>query len=151
MTSEKPVVLASFDEEDKVARRLMVWLNEFPDLPVNIDIIRYEQLPDDAVCMAMSAIQSTFITRRYITGGHKAEYQFKVIYRIKPGTSNNARLEADELLDRLGAWAMQNSPNLGDGISSAKVTPTTRSAVFAAYENGDEDHQILMTLTYEVI
>ena len=27
---------------------------------------------------------------------------------------------------------------------------TTRSSVFAVYENGDEDHQILMKMTYEV-
>lgn len=129
----------------------MVWLNTYPDLPMNIDIIHYEQLPADTECMAMSAIQGAYITNRYITGGHKAEYQFKIIYRLKPGNSDVARLEADAMLDRLADWAMRNKPYLGDGISSARVVANTRSAVFAAYEDGDEDHQILMTLTYEVI
>jgi len=31
------------------------------------------------------------------------------------------------------------------------VEPTTRSSLFAAYDNGDEDHQIFMRLIYEVI
>lgn len=101
--------------------------------------------------MAVSAIQGASITARYITGGHRGEYQYKVIYRIKPGNSMDKRLKADELLNRLGDWATQNKPNLGEGITVIRNAPTSRSALFAAYDNGDEDHQILMTLTYEVI
>lgn len=48
---------------------------------------------------ALSTIQGTYITRRYILGGYQAEYQFKLIYRIKPGDSIDKRLEADELLN----------------------------------------------------
>lgn len=58
---------------------------------------------------------------------------------------------ADELLDSIGNWALDQNPNLGAGINVIRIEPTTRSALFAAYENGDEDHQILMKLTYEVI
>ena len=32
-----------------------------------------------------------------------------------------------------------------------RIEATTRSSLFAIYENGDEDHQILMRLIYEVI
>ena len=41
--------------------------------------------------------------------------------------------------------------DLGEGINALKVEATTRASLFAMYENGDEDHQILMKLTYEVI
>ena len=151
--SEKPRALASRAEEDQIARKMTVWVNTFPGLPDELyrGAVLYEQLNDSAPAMAISAIQGTYITARYITGGHRVEYQYKVIYRIKPGDSSDKRLQADEMLDRLGDWAMTNLPDLGEGIRVIRNEPTTRSAVFAAYEGGDEDHQILMRLEYEVI
>lgn len=103
--------------------------------------------------MALSTIQGAFILERYIIGGYKAEYQFKLIYRLKPGTSMDKRLKADELLDRIGSWVQFNKNDLflGEEIRVLSVEPTTRSSLFAIYENGDEDHQILMKLNYEVI
>lgn len=148
MAANKPKVLAAAAEEDKVGRKVQVWINTYPDKPV--DIIRYEYLPDAVPAMALSTIQGTYITARYITGGHRAEYQFKLIYRIAPGTSNDKRLKADELLNQIGEWAMSQRPDLGDGINAVRVEPTTRSSLFAAYDNGQEDHQIMMKLTYEV-
>lgn len=65
--------------------------------------------------MALSTIQAAYITKKYILGGHEAEYQFKVIYRIKPGTSNDKRLSADEVLNSLGDWAAGQRPDLGRG------------------------------------
>lgn len=100
--------------------------------------------------MALSTIQGTYITKRFILGGYQAEYQFKLIYRIKPGESNDKRLEADELLNHFGDWARKNLPDLGDEIRALRVEPTTQSSKFAAYEGGYEDYQILMKLTYEV-
>ena len=82
--------------------------------------------------------------------GHQAEYQFKIIYRIKPGNSNDKRLSADELLNRFGDWARAESPDLGEGVKPLRIEPTTQSSKFAAYEDGYEDYQILMKLTYEV-
>jgi hypothetical protein len=128
---------------------MMAWINTAQNLPVVL--INYEQLKADTTCMALSTIQGTAITKRYICGGHVAEYQYKLIYRIKPGTSNDKRLAADETLDQLADWSIANPPDLGDGIRVIKVEATTRSAMFAIYDNGDEDHQILMKLTYEVI
>lgn len=152
MAIDKPVILASKTEEDEIARKLMVFINKCPNIPPDIDrgSIQYEQLPDGVPAMAISTIQGTAITRRYVTGGHEAEYQFKIIYRIQPGNSSSDRLDADETLDKISSWAMEQRPNLGGGINVRRIEPTTRSAVFAAYENGDEDHQILMKLTYEV-
>lgn len=128
---------------------MMAWINSYPDLPVGI--VNFEQLKADASSMALSTIQGAYIVRRYLYGGYRGEYQFKIIYRIKPGVSNDARLKADELLDSIGDWAADNDPNLGEDIRVMKLEATTRSSLFAIYENGDEDHQILMKLTYEVI
>lgn len=148
---EKPQKLVAQEEQDNISRNVLVWLNTYPDIPINVDLIRYEELKDDAVCMALSTIQGAYILQRYILGGYRAEYQFKLIYRINPGSSMDKRLRADELLNRLGAWSSDNKKNLqlGDGIRVLSIEPTTMSSLFAMYENGDEDHQILMQMTYE--
>lgn len=147
MTSESKT-LVSASEQGQVSRKMLVWANTFPGKPV---IINFEQLTADETSMALSTIQSTHITKRYIVGGYQAEYQFKLIYRIKPGASNDKRLKADELLDAFGDWARAERPDIGDGLQVLRIEPTTRSSMFAIYENGDEDHQILMKMTYEVI
>ena len=147
--NEQPRILAAAEEEQAISRSMMAWINTYPELPVSI--INFEQLRPDAASMALSVIQAAAILRRYITGGHEGEYQFKLIYRIKPGTSNDARLTADELLNAIGDWAAENYPSLGDNIRVRKVEATTRSTLFAVYENGDEDHQILFRMIYEVI
>ena len=144
-------MLAAAEEVDKISRSMLVWANTFPEKPV--DIIKYEFLSadqGDETGMALSTIQGTYITRRFITGGYQGEYQFKLIYRIKPGRSNDKRLEADELLNHFGDWARHNLPDLGGDIGALRVEPTTQSSKFAAYEDGYEDYQILMKLTYEV-
>lgn len=152
MTSDnKPRSLVAAEEVDKISRSMLVWANTFPDKPVTV--IKYEFLTVDSTeetGMALSTIQGTYITRKYIIGGYQAEYQFKIIYRIKPGTSNDKRLQADEMLNRFGDWARTQKPDLGEGINALKVEPTTQSSKFAAYEDGYEDYQILMKLTYEV-
>lgn len=148
---EKPRILAAASEVDDISRSMLIWANTWPDKPV--DIIKYEFLSvdqGDETGMALSTIQGTYITRRYITGGYQGEYQFKLIYRIMPGRSNDRRLEADALLNHFGDWARKNLPDLGDEIRALRVEPTTQSSKFAAYEGGYEDYQILMKLTYEV-
>ena len=132
-----------------MSRKLLAWLNTFLNKPV--DLIRFEALPADTAAMALSTIQAAYIVKKYILGGYQAEYQFKIIYRISPGNSNDLRLQADELLNALGDWATGKHPDIGDGKRVITLEPTTRSSLFAMYDNGDEDHQILMKLTYEVI
>ena len=145
---EKIKKAVSAAEEDQVSRKLLVWLNTYAELPV--DIIRFEFLPADTSAMAMSTIQAAYIVRRYITGGYVAEYQFKIIYRVKPVNSNDKRLKAEELLNAIGDWATGKRPDIGTGKRVVSLEPTTRSSLFAVYENGDEDHQILMKMNYEV-
>lgn len=113
--------------------------------------IDFEYLPDDAVGMAVSTIQAAFKTREYILGGYEAQYQFKIVYRVQP-TNNNARLSADETLNKIGAWAERNtaSLSLGENVRLRTVKRTSNAALFAVYEDGSKDHQILMTMTYEV-
>lgn len=142
--------IVALTEQEQISRVLLAWLNQFPDKPVTI--INYEYL-EDGESMALSTIQAAYKIRPYITGGYLAQYQFKVLYRLNPGKSNNNRLKADELLNSLGVWATtrKDLPALGERIQCVKVEATTQSSLFGRYDNGYEDHQILMNMFYEVI
>lgn len=144
--ANNPVSVPS-DEEDKIYRYMMAWVNSYSDLPVGI--VNYEQLEVDAVSMNLSIIAGSM--RKYITGGHKAEISFSLGYRVKPATSNDKRLKADETLNKIGAWASNNLPTLGENMVAQNVEVTNKSNLLIPYEDGSEDHQILMKLTYEVI
>lgn len=174
---EKPKQLVAAEEEDKISRNVLIWLNTFPDIPDAVlagnplTPINFEFLADNTPGIALSTVQTPYIVERYIVGGYQAEYQFNVIYRIVPGntTGPDKRLKADELLNRLADWAQQemridweyndfkfyntkkNLPDLGTGIRALKVETVTRASMLTPYENGDEDHQITMRMIYEVI
>lgn len=150
-STNENVSLVAAGEQEQISRFLLAWLNEYPDKPVSI--INYEFLKDGEPGMALSTIQAAYKVKKYILGGYQAQYQFKIIYRVQPGNSNNNRLQADELLNAMGDWATAKAdlPVLGDMIRCLKVEATTRSSLFGRYDNGDEDHQILMNMFYEVI
>lgn len=140
-------------EEDQVSRNLLGWLDKFPDIPLSIVRIDYEFLDAEKPCMALSLIQGGYIVERFIDGTYTAEYQFKIIYRLLPGTPNE-RLNADELLDALGDWAVAqfdagNGPDIGAGLEVQEIEQATRSSLFARMEDGWEDHQIFMRMTYK--
>lgn len=149
MASKKSRAMVPSVEQDQISRLLLTWLNQFPHKPVTR--INYEFLGDLVPEMALSTIQGAYKTKKYILGGYEAQHQFKVVYRAHP-TSDGGRLEMDELLNNFGDWASSQTqmPILGAGLQGLRIEINTRSSLFARYENGDEDHQILMTLTYEV-
>ena len=140
--------MVSAEEQAQVSRLLLVWLNQFPNKPVNK--INFEDLEED-VGMAMSTVQGAYKTRQFIDGSYEAQHQFQVINRVIP-SSNDERLKADEVLDMLGAWAESaEKPFLGDGITVKSITRNNAAGMLARYEGGIEDHQILITMIYEVI
>ena len=105
MSSEdKPIEFVPVKEEDQISRKMLAWLNAFPDVPLPIDLIDYEFMDAGAPGMSMSLVQSAYVVDRFIHGPYTAEYQFKIIYRTKP-SSPGGRLDADEMLDALGRWA----------------------------------------------
>lgn len=141
-------------ELSEISRKMLAWLNLYPD--ESVGFIDYEFLDADAPGMALSTIQATYITETDILGAYEAEYQFKVVYRLKPGKSPDKRLTADELLNQIGEWAKRKvnidnkPPDLGEGMQVLSIEPVTMSSLFARYEDGFEDHQILMRMTYKV-
>lgn len=150
---KKQKTLAKKSEEDQISKNVLSWFRKYPNLPAGVHTIKFENLEDDRVSMALSTIPGTYITSTDITGNYEAEYQFKLIYRGQP-TTDQDRLGMDEVLDAIGDWAVanggENEPDLGTGRETVKFETATRSSLFARYDNGDEDHQIIMKLTYIV-
>lgn len=147
MANDKPVTLVSAEEEQAVGRALLSWLNTYPSKPFRIN---FEYLAEDVPGLMLSTIQAAFKTRQYVLGGYEAQYQFKIVYRAQPN-DNDSRLAADELLNDIGVWAerSETKPDLGNAVVRS-VRRTSNASLLAVYEDGSRDHQILMTLTYEV-
>lgn len=153
-TEPRPRAMVAASEREKIDRNVIIWLSSFPNLPEDLPqnmVVPESYLAVEVPGMALSAITTAYVNRRYILGGYEAEYNFKIIYRIKPGKNMDKSLEANELLNRMGDWAIRNKPDLGEGIRVTRVTPTSYADMYAQYESGDEDHQIMMKIIYEVI
>ncbi len=144
---EKELPLVDSEEENTVTRKIMIWLNTCPMLPVNI--VSYEDIQPDTENIAMSLNNGARIVEQNIIGGYTAEYQFILIYRIKPGTDIDIRLKADETLERIAQWALKNKPDLGN-LKVRQIEVIDRAGIAATFEDGDEDHQITLSLQYYV-
>lgn len=146
---EKPKALVSAAENADVSRAVRKWLNAYPSKPLNR--LDFEWLGNSSG-LCISTIQAAYKIRQFVDGTYQAQYQFKIVYRT---TAKNAdeRIAADEVLDAYGAWAEASAGRLtiGEGITVKKVKRDTAAALFARYEGDVEDHQILLTLIYEVI
>lgn len=148
MPNEKVKALVSADEEQEVGRAILLWINTYPDKPVKT--ISFEFLPSSGTGMMLSTIQAAYKTRQYVLGGYEAQYQFAIVYRSKP-YDDDSRLRADEVLNNLGSWAerSETKPELTNAVVRS-VRRASNASLLAVYEDGSRDHQILMTLTYEV-
>lgn len=149
MAENKVKSLVSAEEHSQISRTLLIWLNQYADKPVKLN---FEFLPDDEIGMALSTIQATYKTNQYIDGSYRAQYQFKIIYRHKPVT-NDDRLAADEMLNAMASWAeaREDKPVLGTGKNVLTIRRDAAASLYARYDDGSEDTQILMTMRYEVI
>lgn len=132
-----------------MSRAVRKWLNAYPNKPLSK--LDFEWLGEKGG-LCISAIQAAYKTKQFIDGTYQAQYQFKIIFRITATTADE-RISADEILDDYGAWAEANAESLtiADNIRVRKVKRDTAAALFARYDGDAEDHQILLTLEYEVI
>lgn len=146
MTDERRYV--SGLEQDQVSRALLMWLNQYPEKPVSR--IEFEYL-SDAPGLSVSSITAPFKISEYISGAYEAQYQFAVLYRIKPNISGE-RLNAVELLDNLGKWAeaREDKPALGAGKTVTMIERNSTATMIARYDDGTEDYQVLLNMIYEV-
>lgn len=148
MTANKPIAYATPAQTDDLTRKVLQWLSAYKDIP---DLVQPEpMLAAKQEGMELTVI-SHAITRRYITGGYQGEYQFGVFYRIVKPSGPDERLTALQDLNKLGNYAATTPADLGENVRFIKCEVTDGAKLYAPYENGDEDYQILLKITYEVI
>lgn len=136
-------------EQAQVARALLAWLNAWAPLPRRVERIEAEYL-SNGTSMGLFAAAAPFKTREFISGAYEAQFQFSLQYRTAPACSEE-RLEAMEVLNSLAGRAESGTlPTLGGGMNAVCVERASPAVVAARYDDGSEDYQILMTLTYQV-
>ena len=131
-----------------VQRALKAWINSCTELPAGLTVT-YEDLPANEVGICVATMQAPAYVARYITGGYKAEYRFRIIYRLQP-TDDGDMLDAVETLAAIGGWCETAVPPDLDGAVNEHVERTSDASILAAYEDGSNDYSIDMTLTWEV-
>ena len=148
MKANKPVAYATPAQTDDLTRNVLIWLSAYKDIPFLVQ-------PEPMLAAKQDGMELTVIshsiTRRYITGGYQGEYQFGVIYRIVKPSGPDERLTALQDLNKLGNYAVTTPADLGENVRFLKCEVTDGARLYAPYDNGDEDYQILLKITYEVI
>ncbi len=131
-----------------VWRAVKAWLNTCPEIPEGMSVT-FEALPANDAGLCFSTEQAAFYAARYIGGGYRAEYRFRIIYRVLP-SSDDDQMEAVETLTAICAWCeTATPPELEDAVNE-KITRTSDAAVLAVYEDDVTDYGASLTLTWEV-
>lgn len=137
--------LIPVSDRTKIARAVCQWINTYPDL----DCVRveYEYLGEEG--MALSTIRTPYMTRECIDGSYEAQFDFNIVHRSRP-TAGEHRLNVDEYLNEIAEWCESNVPSLGGNMKVRRVRCTNSSIMNVRYDDGTEDHQISLTLTFYV-
>lgn len=131
-----------------VVRSVKTWLNTCTEIPTGMTV-SFEDLAENEPGLCFSTEQAAVYADRYITGGYRAEYRFRVIYRVLPSDDGD-QMDAVELLTAICAWCeTAASPDISNAVNE-KITRQSDAAVLAVYEDGCTDYGASLTLTWEV-
>jgi hypothetical protein len=142
--NETPLIITP--ESEQIARAVRAWLQTYSEKPVRTVDVEYL---GDGTGLTISTVQAAYKTKKYITGGYQAQYQFSILYQTFPTTANE-RLEMDEVLNNYAVWAESTKPELPENCRFIRCTRNTDAALLGRDANGAEVHQIQFTLIYEV-
>lgn len=146
---EAPPALLPTAAAVNVQRAVKTWLNTCPDLPAAAPTVTFEDLSANDCGLTFTTAQSPAYAARYILGGYKGEYRFRVIYRVLPSDDGDM-LDAVEALTAIAAWCETAAPPALDGAVNTHVVRTSDVTILAAYDDGSNDYSIDLTLTWEV-
>ena len=124
------------------------WLNTCSLLPTGMHFT-FEDLPENDAGICFASEQAPAYVARYINGGHKAEYRFRLIYRVLPSDDTDM-IGAVELLNRIAEWAETAAPPDITGAVNEIVNRTSDAAVLNVYEDGTNDYSVSLTISWEV-
>ena len=147
---ESPRNYVSALEEGKIKRAAQLWLNSCPVKPR--DKITYDYHGENNGLFVIPANAPYIVHGPYILGGYEAQYQFSVDYLL-PAANDDERMAADEALERVAEWALDNIGQLDADDSSIRVKRIKRdtpAVPIDMLQSGSEVHSINLSLFYEV-
>lgn len=131
-----------------VVRAVKTWLNTCTEIPTGMTV-SFEDLAENKPGLCFSTEQAAVYAARYIGGGYRAEYRFRVIYRVLPSDDGD-QMDAVELLTAICAWCETAAPpDISDAVNE-KITRQSDAAVLAVWEDGCTDYGASLMLTWEV-
>ncbi len=134
------------DIQIAASRAIRAWLNTYSDKPATVGM---EYLPDD-YGMTLTVTETPYKLKSYIGGGYLAAYECDLIYRTIP-VNDDERMTADETLNEMANWAVQNAQSLTiDGATIKKISRQAPALLSARYSNGAEDHTVHLQIIFEV-
>lgn len=131
-----------------VVRAVRTWLNTCTEVPTGMTV-SFEDLAENDTGICFSTEQAAVYATRYIGGGYRAEYRFRVIYRVLPSDDGD-QLNAVEALTSICAWCETAAPPTISGAVNIKITRTSDVAVLSVYEDGCTDYGASLMLSWEV-
>ena len=147
---ESPRNYVSALEEGKIKRAVQLWLNSCPVKPR--EQLSYNDPGENTGLCLVPATAPYIVRGPYILGGYEAQYQFSVDYLL-PAANDDERMAADEALERVAEWALENVGDLDADDSSIRVKRIKRDTPAVPVDmlqSGSEVHSINLSLFYEV-
>lgn len=143
------VHLIPYASTEQAQHAIMLWLASCPVLPSGVPL-SFEDLPENDAGLCVTSNQGAFYSRRYITGGYEAAYDWRILYRVLPSDGEDA-LDAIGELNCISAWCEQAaSLPVIPGATVRKIERTSDVAVTAVYDDGCRDYAAGFRMTWEV-
>lgn len=130
--------------DQTIAEALFEHIRKWEEKPAEVE---FEEFAKDAPSMMFQQLSGTVVTRQYVNGSYIGAFPFAVYMRID-GSDTKSKLSATKTLCALNKWLKtQPLPDIGEGRRATEFDVATPSRA-AAYEDGTEDYQIVLNLTY---
>ncbi len=131
----------------RIQRSLLKWLNTCPHLPNGYKIKFQEFLPNKSG-IAMGSLQSSLIVEEDILGNYQAQYNFQLVHRVYPNSSNE-NLLGEEILDKIGEWIdnAKSFPSV-NGFKITNIKRTSNSSILYKTESGICDYNTTFVVEY---
>jgi len=127
-----------------IAQALFEYLNTWAEKPAPI---LFEKFDKEAPSMMFQQLSGTVVLRRYVSGSYIGTFPFAVYIRID-GADTKSKLDATATLCALVEWLnSQPLPDIGENRTATDFDIATPSRA-AVFEDGTEDYQIVLNLTY---
>lgn len=157
MADKQPLDIS---EQQAITRAMGLMVQQCPVVTQRNITVRIEDIIPQPNVIGLFPTQGAVYVSKYISGAFTAQYPFKLMYRVKPG-SDESRITACEALGLIGEWLEGRSitydnesyqvsayPELTGGREITAIERQSTASLFALYDDGTADYQINMVVRY---